>query len=201
MDIRSFFCSSFKKKEEVVTETPLKKREKSIKVFTDGSSFNNGSKKKQHYGGIGIFFSDYHEDNTSICLLETKDTPVTNNIAELKACIKAIEIINDSVFSNYDKIIVYTDSEYTINSITKWAPNWKKNNWKRKSGTKMVDIKNKDLIEKLYNLYNLYTVELRHVRAHKSEPLNKESEDYRIWYGNMMADKLARDASKAIQYK
>ena len=207
MDIRKYFTkanitlqteSQTEVKTEVKTEKKPKlsqKREKLIKVFTDGSSFNNGLKGHKHYGGIGIFFGDNHDDNTSVMLEESNGNPVTNNIAELKACIMAIEIINDNVFNNYDKIIIYTDSEYTIKSITQWAKNWEKNNWKRMVGNKLKDIRNKELIMKLYNLYKSYTIEFRHVRAHRTKPRNENSEDYFIWYGNMMADKLAREAS------
>ena len=33
-----------------------------------------------------------------------------------------------------------------------------------------------------------------HVKAHTKEPINKDSQEYFIWYGNYMADKLAVNA-------
>jgi hypothetical protein len=42
----------------------------------------------------------------------------------------------------------------------------------------------------------------RHVSAHKTEPEDKESNEWKLWYGNDMADKLATDgAKKAKDYK
>ena len=141
---------------ELVEEEPQKQTEtfkfkKTIQVFTDGSSFNNGSKTKKHSGGIGVFFGKNHPDNKSI---KIKNEPITNNIAELKACIMAIKIVLVSINipnNNFNinsetpiDIEIYTDSEYVINSITKWAKLWKFNGWKKKTSGKLVDIKNKD---------------------------------------------------------
>lgn len=168
-------------------------------VFTDGSSFNNGSKTKKHYGGIGVFFGD-NEENIS----EPLEGQITNNIAELKACIKAIQtLINKPEFNkntntiNNKKIIIYTDSEYVLNCMTKWCKTWCKNGWTKNNyrSKKTEQVKNKDLLEELYKLYLLYKIKMKHSRAHRCEPNNKNTLDYKIWYGNMMADLLAKKGS------
>ena len=41
-----------------------------------------------------------------------------------------------------------------------------------------------------------YNIKFIHVRAHQHEPYNKNSNKYKLWFGNNMADKLATDASK-----
>ena len=46
------------------------------------------------------------------------------------------------------------DSEYSINCITKWAPNWELKNWKRKG----KDVANKELIATILNLYRKISV-------------------------------------------
>ena len=206
-DIRSFFkvtpsnndTTNLLESINTIKDINTIKTIKKISVFTDGSSFNNGSKTKKHSGGLGIFFGDDDLINQSIKLIESEKQPITNNIAELKACIKAIEVILDSERNDNEiiTIIIYTDSEYVINSITKWAKLWKFNGWKRKEGTKFKDIKNKELIEILFNLYNTHKIRFKHVKAHKRKP-NKPntSQEYIEWYGNYMADKLATDASK-----
>ena len=190
---------------DLVEEEPKKQTEtfkfkKTIQVFTDGSSFNNGSKTKKHSGGIGVFFGKNHPYNKSI---KIKDEPITNNIAELKACILAITtIIENKNCFNKDNcpidIEIYTDSEYVINSITKWAKLWKFNGWKKKEGNKLTEIKNKDLIIELYELYDKIKPKFKHVRAHRTEPKNKFSKEYSEWYGNYMADKLATQASNSV---
>ena len=44
---------------------------------------------------------------------------------------------------------VHTDSRLCVDTITKWAPNWKKKGWKKKSG----EIKNLELIQELLELF------------------------------------------------
>ena len=96
-------------------------------------------------------------------------------------------------------LTIYSDSQYMINSITVWIHKWKFNQWRTANGK---PVKNKDLIYQLDHLINLYkdflTVEFKFVKAHrrgKDIPKNKTSLDYKHWYGNMMADKLAKRGS------
>ena len=194
-DIRKYFSiqsknTSLIKKENITNNTNTSLN--NIIVFTDGSSINNGSKKKEHYGGIGIYIQ-----NTIESISEKLLGKITNNIAELKACIKAINIISQKPDYDNNKIIIYTDSEYVINSITKWSLNWKKNNWKKydKRKKEKKDIKNKELIKELNNLYHKYPIIFNHIKAHQTEPNNKSSNEYKLWYGNNIADKLAVTAS------
>ena len=44
---------------------------------------------------------------------------------------------------------IYSDSEFWINVVTKWAANWKAAGWKKKTG----EIKNLGLVQELYQLY------------------------------------------------
>jgi len=164
----------------------------SVNIFTDGSSLNNGQKNKYHAGGMGVYIEDTEE-----CISEKLEGKITNNIAELKACIIGINTIikRDPI----PHINIYSDSEYVVNSITKWAINWSKNNWQKydKFKKKKCDVKNKELMVELYNLYNTYSIEFIHTKAHGHEPKDKNSKLYKIWYGNHMADKLAVSASKS----
>jgi ribonuclease HI len=168
-------------------------KSKLYEVYTDGSAFNNGSKTKLQKGGIGIYFGE-NENNIS----EKLYGKITNNIAELKACIKAITIIISKLeFDNKSKIYIYSDSKYVIDSITKWCYSWEKNNWHRYNNKKKKQepIKNKDLIVELFNYYKKYNIKIIHVKAHGTEPLDKKSIEYKHYYGNKIADKLAVCAS------
>lgn len=44
-------------------------------------------------------------------------------------------------FAGFDKVAVYTDSQFMINCMTSWLKSWKKNNWKKKDGE---PVKNKE---------------------------------------------------------
>lgn len=157
---------------------------KEVIIFTDGSCKGPNENKR---AGCGIYFPDNKKYNISYKLKKGK---ITNQIAELKACVKGIEkILKNIVFY---KIIIYTDSMYLINSITNWAENWEKNKWRKSNGENIL---NKKLIKKLYFYYKNLNIEFNHVKAHKKEPEDKNTEQYKLWYGNYMADKLANSGA------
>jgi len=158
-----------------------------IVVYTDGSCLYNQNKINKK-GGYGVFFKDNDPRNVSIKLTGDK---ITNQVAELSACIHAIEIIQSTEDLKKKKILIKTDSMYCINSMIIWCNNWKKNNWKKSNGD---IIENLELMKKLYEYSVKYNIQYQHIRAHKKEP-NKNDVNYNDWYGNMMADKLATDAS------
>ena len=64
---------------------------------------------------------------------------------------------------------IHTDSEFWVNVLTKWAPTWEKNNWKKKSGP----IKNLELVQELYKLYQENNVKLVWTRGHVGTELNE----------------------------
>jgi ribonuclease HI len=129
--------------------------------------------------------------NLSYSIIETKDNKVTNQVCELLACISALETVMTTQIIGKNEIIIYTDSMYVINSITLWAKNWRKNNWRRLDNK---PIQNLELIKKLYYLSKNLKVGYKHVKAHTSPP-DEDSDEYFEWYGNYMADKLAVQGS------
>ena len=64
-DIRQYFCV-IKNSDNENNKNSENENNDIIHVFTDGSSINNGSKTKIHYGGIGIYI-----DNTNEQISET----------------------------------------------------------------------------------------------------------------------------------
>lgn len=156
---------------------------KKIIVFTDGSCEGNG--KSFACGGYGIYFPNKEYDDVSEFFIKS---PVTNQRTELWAIYEALSTILNDKNNNYDEIVIYTDSEYSIKSLTQWSDNWIKNNWKN---SKKQEVKNRDILEPLINLYNKNKLKiiLIHVRSHtgKTDPVS---------LGNDMADKLAVDGSR-----
>ncbi len=67
----------------------------------------------------------------------------TNNRMELRA---AIEGLRDAHVPTGPQVLVYTDSSYVINGITKWIHGWKKGGWKTKDKKPVV---NQDLWQSL----------------------------------------------------
>ena len=164
---------------------------KSIIIFTDGAVPNN-QKIGNRKGGVGVFFGIDDPRNISFGMKESSILKVTNQVCELTACIMALETLISTEKIGKKDIIICTDSMYIINSITEWAKNWEKNNWK-KSDNK--PIQNDNLIKKLYYMSRNLNVKFKHVKAH-TKPPKEDSDDYFEWFGNFMADKLAVDATK-----
>ena len=65
---------------------------------------------------------------------------------------------------------VYSDSQYTVNSINKWLRNWKRNGWKSGSG---APVKNKDLMEILLSLMDIHKVKAHWVKGHSGNWQNE----------------------------
>lgn len=64
---------------------------------------------------------------------------------------------------------IHTDSEFWINVITKWAPGWEKNGWKKKSG----EIKNLDIVMEACKHYKASQAKLVWVRGHNDDKGNE----------------------------
>ncbi|CDU25804.1 related to Ribonuclease H [Sporisorium scitamineum] len=108
-------------------------------VYCDGSSIGNG--KANARAGWGVFFEDpdLHHLNESRRL---PGPAQTNNRAELMAIIRAIQLCpNDG-----RQLLIMSDSQYSMNAVTKWLPNWKKRGFKTALGE---DVQNQDLIMQL----------------------------------------------------
>jgi ribonuclease HI len=159
---------------------------KTINIFTDGAVPGN-QKSNVNKGGVGVFFGINDTRNISYKIIDNK---ITNQITELTACIMALETIISTELINNKSIIIYSDSMYVINSITKWADDWKKNDWRKKDNK---PIQNLNLIKKLYYLSKNLKVKYIHVKAHTKKP-DINSDEYYLWFGNYMADKLAVEA-------
>lgn len=73
---------------------------------------------------------------------------------------------------------IFTDSEFWINVITKWAPGWEAKGWTKKGG----EIKNLEIVKEACELYQGSQAMLTWVRGHEGDP------------GNEMADQWANEA-------
>lgn len=147
-------------------------------VYTDGACINNG--KKNARAGIGIYLGVGDIRNVSE---EIKGERVTNNIAELKAIEKTFEIIKNDVIKNNKKLVIMSDSTYSIRCLSDYGDTQNKNGWKK-------EIPNRELIKKLYLMYcelGREKVLFKHVKAHTTL-----TDIHSL--GNAEADRLANDA-------
>jgi len=123
--------------------------------YTDGSADPNPGP-----GGWAII--DASTEDTIMTGAEPHTTNIRMEGTAIREAIKLAAMANEPVE-------IYTDSEFWINVLTKWAPSWERNGWKKKQG----EIKNLDLVQELYDLYQNHDVELHWVKGHAFIELNE----------------------------
>ncbi len=69
---------------------------------------------------------------------------------------------------------IYTDSEFWVNVLTKWAPGWKAAGWTKKTG----EIKNLDIVKDVYRLYEESDASLIWVRGHVGNVSNEMADEW-----------------------
>lgn len=142
-------------------------------VYTDGACSNNGRKNAK--AGIGIYFGEEDSRNVS----QRIDGKQTNNTAELGAILHLYTILEQDILSG-KKIGIVTDSIYAIRCATTYGKKCADKEWK-------IDIPNKEMVKKAYELYSVTNVEFIHVMAH-----TKNTDIHSL--GNKEADRLATNA-------
>lgn len=109
----------------------------------------------------------------------------TNNRGELQAVIELLRALEDSGAD----VHVLCDSQYAINSITKWMAGWKKRGWKKADGKPVL---NDDLMKQLDELMSAAksagrSITYEWVKGHANHRMNERADD------------LARAAAGAYQ--
>ena len=143
-----------------------------VMVFTDGACPNNG--KGGARAGIGVWWNHGHKHNVSE---RVKGEKQTNNVGEIQAIVRAIEVAFQ--MKTVRKLQINTDSEFTINSVTKWMSGWKKKGWKKADGK---EVANKEdfmiLDEVLQKAKDIEKVEIKwkHVKGHAGIEGNEEAD-------------------------
>lgn len=82
-----------------------------------------------------------------------------------------LEALKDEI---ENECTIYTDSEFWINVITKWAPTWEANGWRKKGS----EIKNLDLVMELHSTYKLSKANLEWVRGHEGDEGNELADSW-----------------------
>ncbi|KAJ8371621.1 hypothetical protein AAFF_G00306570 [Aldrovandia affinis] len=142
-----------------------------VVVYTDGCCAGNG--KAGARAGIGVYWGPDHPMN--VC--DRLEGRQTNQRAELQAACKALEQARDR---NIKKLVLYTDSKFTINGVTTWVKTWKVNGWRLKSGGQIV---NREDFEQLDKLNRDLQVVWLHIPGHAG------------YKGNEEADRLSREGA------
>lgn len=144
---------------------------KKVILYTDGACSGNPGP-----GGWGAWLvSGSHSKEITGGMKET-----TNNQMELTAAIEGLNALKAK-----SEVVLYTDSVYVKDGITKWIHNWKKNGW-RTANRKPV--KNAELWQALDAAVERHDITWKWVKGHAGDP------------GNEKADELARQGMADFQY-
>jgi len=139
-----------------------------LTYYTDGSASPNPGP-----GGYAVIL-----DKKPVALgTDTVPGDTTNIRMEGYAILNALE------HAAGEPCTIYTDSEFWINVITKWAPGWEAKGWKKSNGP----IKNLDIVREVYPLYQRSQAKLVWVRGHMGDE------------GNELADHWANEARQGTR--
>ena len=124
---------------------------------TDGSASPNPGP-----GGFAVI------EHSKPVVLGSESGDTTNIRMEGHALIAAMELAGGEACQ------IYSDSEFWINVMTKWAPSWEARGWTKKGG----DIKNLDLVKRAYALFCTGNVSLIWVRGHNDDEQNELADEW-----------------------
>jgi ribonuclease HI len=155
-----------------------------MRVFTDGSCTSNGRKGAK--AGFAAWFPDHPSWSSALRVPDNEDQ--TNNRAELSAIQLAVKTLEDRGEIDCD-LVIYSDSEYSINCLTAWLPGWMSRGWKTAAGK---DVLHQDLIKDITShLSKFKSHRFVHVKAHTGglDDLSKQ---------NAVVDKMAQDVVNGV---
>lgn len=125
-------------------------------LWTDGSANPNPGP-----GGYAVI-----EDGKPVRLGREKNS--SNIRMEGTAIIEAMK------YAGKEGAEIHTDSQFWISVLEEWARSWENRGWKKKGG----EIKNLDLVQEAYRLYNKYPIDLMWTRGHVGTEMNELADEW-----------------------
>jgi len=150
-----------------------------IVIYTDGSALGNPG--PGGYGILMLYKNQKKEISQGYRL-------TTNNRMELLAIIIALETLK---VSDRD-VMIYSDSKYVIDSVTKgWVFGWLKKGFK--------DKKNSDLWRRFLSIYPKNKVKFTWVKGHANNPGNERVDALAVAAANNKKSHLVDEGYEASQ--
>lgn len=141
-----------------------------VEISTDGACLGNPGP-----GGWGAVLRYKGNEKE----LSGAEPDTTNNRMELTAAIEGL-----AALTRPSQVILYTDSVYVRDGITKWVAGWQRNGWKTAA---KKPVKNAELWQRLVDESQRHQVEWRWVKGHNGDHYNE------------IADTLATSAARALR--
>lgn len=148
-----------------------------ITIYTDGACVGNGSVDAVATWAFICIENGKHEAGRVYGLQ-------TNNTGELTAILKALEY----AYNLGKKVVIYSDSQYAIDSSSKWHPDRKR--------TKNRSVKNYEIIKRIWVFNEEVKAEFRWVKGHNNNPYNEIADELAATLASKLASTLARSKNK-----
>jgi ribonuclease HI len=152
----------------------------SVTIHTDGGC--QGNPGPGAWAAVLVSGRHRHEITGS-------ELATTNNRMELCAAIQSLRILNRPC-----EVLLYTDSEYLRNGITKWIQGWKRNGWKTASRD---PVKNRDLWQALEEQGLRHRIEWRWLKGHAGHRENERCDQLATRAMDALHQAHSREALKA----
>ena len=151
---------------------------KKVPLLGLGFTLGQGTEGRSGRSTRSSLSAESHDRNVSEPLTGPRQT---NQRAELTAVQRAIEHVPKN-----RNVIVVTDSRYSIDCLTNWFQNWRRNNWKTANGKA---VENRDLVESILGKIEererlRVSTKFEWVKGHSTNE------------GNIAADKLAVEGAR-----
>jgi ribonuclease HI len=131
-----------------------------VHLFTDGGCSGNP-------GPGGWAFVLRHPASGKEIERSGGEKVTTNNRMELTAVVRGLEAL-----SKPSHVELFTDSVYVGKGLSEWMPKWKAQGWRRREGTRWVEVKNEDLWRELDRLIAQHQLKYTRVAGHSGHPEN-----------------------------
>lgn len=128
-----------------------------VEIYTDGSLRGNPKTGGWAFLIIAPFMFLGKAGYTEIA---------TNNTEEIRSAIMALEHLPQTS----KPVVLYSDSQYVIKSMTEWWKGWAKNGFVTAS---KKPVKNLEMLKKLRKLVQKHNVQMKWVKGHNGNPRNE----------------------------
>ena len=125
-------------------------------LFTDGACLGNPGP-----GGWAFILRNGLEE----IVRSGGDSDTTNQRMEVTAVLRALESLEEP-----SSILIFADSTYVTDGLTKWMDGWLKKNWKNAA---KKPVKNQDLWKPLAQLREMHFITTSWVKGHAGHPENE----------------------------
>ena len=95
----------------------------------------------------------------------------TNNRGELMA---VAELLAATAHRADEELRILCDSQYVINSVTKWMPGWKKKGWKKRDGKPVLNV---DILSVIDRLMQGRNVRFEWIKGHAGQEMNEAADE------------------------